>query len=247
MQYCLLCDEPKPLTEFAGGHKRCRPCRLTLFYEGRALIEEKRTRDDQWLDDYGHNWRAMIPNTPGDWPSDERWLPVHGYPGQYEISDHGRVRTLWQCKMGNYYRLPVPRLLKPHTMKSGYISLALTDWCVAAHDRHYVHALVAAHFIGPRPSRSHVCRHLDGRPFNNHYKNLEWGTALENWEDAVRLGHSRKGERNPSACLTDGMVIAIREERRATGASWETIAEKFGIPRRLANQVGTYRAWPHLP
>lgn len=50
--------------------------------------------------------------------------------------------------------------------------------------------MVAEMFI-PNPNNLPVVRHLDGNPTNNVVWNLAWGTAKDNYEDAVRHGTFR--------------------------------------------------------
>ena len=47
---------------------------------------------------------------------------------------------------------------------------------------HYIHALVAAAFIGPRPE-GHDIIHLDGDPTNLHVDNLAYVTRSERMRD----------------------------------------------------------------
>lgn len=57
----------------------------------------------------------------------ENWRPVPGHEGAYEVSDHGRVRSLDR------------------------------EVCLGRGNSQCVHALVAAAFLGPRPDGADVC------------------------------------------------------------------------------------------
>lgn len=105
----------------------------------------------------------------------ERWLPVPGYEGLYEVSDLGAVRG--------------PRTgdgrLKPRPHKDGYAKVNL---CRGGRQKTFlVHRLVLDAFVGPREP-GQECRHLDGDPSNNRLTNLAWGTQSENELDKVRHG-----------------------------------------------------------
>jgi hypothetical protein len=116
----------------------------------------------------------------------ERWLPVVGYEGYYEVSDLGRVRgvdrCIWRNERSTFIRgqiltqflnekrrpwVTLYRNDKPKTMK--------------------VHRVVAAAFLGPRPDGLVTC-HADDDPTNNRLSNLRYDTLSANQYDAVRNG-----------------------------------------------------------
>lgn len=106
----------------------------------------------------------------------ENWLPISGYVGYYEISDHGRVKSL--------HREPY-RILKPFPNGSGHL---LVDLRVAGTRRTVqVHLLAMHAFVGP-PPEGMECRHLNGDPQDNRLENLQYGTRSENIHDSVRHG-----------------------------------------------------------
>lgn len=110
--------------------------------------------------------------------AEERWQPIAGYEGMYEVSDAGRVRSLdrWGARA---------RMLTQSAVTGGYLAVKLTN-----RDRGLtkpIHVLVAVTFIGPRPPGHHV-RHLDGDQTNNRLANLAYGTPSENVQDSIRHG-----------------------------------------------------------
>jgi hypothetical protein len=120
---------------------------------------------------------------------DERWLPVPGYEGSYEVSDFGNVRSVPRvrnCRNGT--RLAPGCDLKPFPDQSGYpwVRLSLPDKSVARR----VHTLVLAAFVGPRPAGM-VIRHLNGIESDNRLENLRYGTHSENSKDIVLHGRNR--------------------------------------------------------
>lgn len=120
----------------------------------------------------------------------EQWRPIAGYEDRYEVSNHGRVRSLdWWI-----YRDDTPnpirhhgRMLKPGVNSHGYHLVTLSRG--GKRDQRRVHRLVAEAFIGPPPPGL-VVRHLDDMPSNNRVGNLAYGTVHENSIDAVENGRN---------------------------------------------------------
>lgn len=110
----------------------------------------------------------------------ERWLPVVGWEGLYEVSDQGRVRSLDRWVLNKTRR---GRVLTPHLHPYGYVDLCRD----ATRMKTTVHSLVASAFLGPRPAGMEA-RHLDGNHLNNRVENLKWGTHSENMLDTVAHG-----------------------------------------------------------
>lgn len=108
----------------------------------------------------------------------EVWRDVSGYEGIYQVSNLGQVYS-------------VPRrgsrggLMKTPPNRHGYPEVNLTRR--GAQRVHMVHVLVAAAFIGPRPSEL-IIRHLNGNPANNNVANLAYGSMTENQIDSVEHG-----------------------------------------------------------
>ena len=124
-------------------------------------------------------------------PGGERWLPVVGYEGMYEVSDQGRVRSLDRVDSRGWKRKGQVLKLHPGD-KWGHLSACLSSASTVR--RYYVHRLQAMAFIGPPPFEGAVVRHLDDDKTNNTLENLAWGTHAENSADMVRNGNSRRLE-----------------------------------------------------
>ena len=117
----------------------------------------------------------------------EQWKPVHGYEGIYEVSSHGRVRSVDRTVTHSDGRV---RRLKSKVRSAplnqhGYqvVNLCINGKC----QTRYVHSLVAESFIGARPEGMEVC-HSDGNKTNNHVANLRYDTSSDNELDKVRHG-----------------------------------------------------------
>lgn len=112
----------------------------------------------------------------------ERWLPVRGYEGRYEVSDQGRVKSLKRFRRGRAdSEVLVPEKIMKLTPKkrsaSGrtlpYIEIRFRDGSVRTNPckSFLVHRLVAQAFIGDLYLGAQV-DHIDGDHQNNHYSNL---------------------------------------------------------------------------
>lgn len=122
----------------------------------------------------------------------ERWLPVAEFPG-YEVSDHGRVRSIDRIsvhKNGRTFNLR-GRVLKQGTLPPwGYKTVHMGG---GSHTGRYIHRLVLEAFVGPCPDGMEGC-HKNCNTADNRLSNLRWDTKSGNAADTIRLGrkHSQK-------------------------------------------------------
>lgn len=127
--------------------------------------------------------------------SNEQWRAVPGWEGYYEVSDHGRVRSLWRTVMrsnGRKQSVKGRLLSLVNNSVHGYPQVTLSGGGVTA--KKNVHELVTSAFIGPRPARMEVC-HDNGNPEDNRVENLRYGTRSENSHDRVRHGRHYQAEK----------------------------------------------------
>lgn len=117
----------------------------------------------------------------------ERWVPIFGYEGFYEVSDHGRVRSLPRFRRGRSGCLvPVPgKIMKLRTRKVKHRQCPYVDVLLRRGEsrdvcgQHFlVHRLVAQAFVGELFEGAEV-DHKDGAHGNNHWKNLRILTQRE--------------------------------------------------------------------
>jgi hypothetical protein len=121
----------------------------------------------------------------------EQWRPVPGYEGRYEVSDHGRVRSL-DAYCGNRFgtrTLRKGRMLKLAVVQpQGYHSVQLADGHGSL-KAVKVHRLVLLAFRGKPPPGKPNGLHKDDDPANNHLENLRWGSYGDNTDDQVTNGN----------------------------------------------------------
>lgn len=175
--------------------------------------------------------------------SSERWLPVVGYEGFYEVSDHGRVRTVPRrvpCGENRTRSVP-PRVLTPGFDGAYYHFTPVREGKQATKKLH--HAVLEA-FVGLRPQGTET-RHLDGDPGNNALSNLCWGTKVENAADRISHGTQVRGEEHHNARATAATVRKIRKLYRQS-FSQEEIAARVGLGQSAVSSILTGATWRHV-
>ena len=112
----------------------------------------------------------------------EIWKDVPGYVGLYQISNYGRVKSVFRNEIcGNMNRKRNEKILKPSLRKRYYfVSLSKNGIKYNA----VIHRLVAAAFI-PNPENKPCIDHIDGDRANNHADNLRWVTVKENQNNPI--------------------------------------------------------------
>jgi hypothetical protein len=178
---------------------------------------------------------------------DEKWLPVPGFEGLYEVSDHGRVQKIapW-CDGVNHYAY---RLLPVDRSREGHLRVNLHRDGGGRPMRKQIHRLVMHAFVR-RPKPSEVVNHKDGVPTNNRLPNLEYCTVAQNTWHAFHVlkrgkGHG-KGSKHPFAKLNDALVLGMLE-RLQRGEGLATIAKDFDVCVSTVTQIARNQTWPHLP
>ena len=182
----------------------------------------------------------------------EKWMPVVGYEGLYEVSSWGRVKRLARTvtrSSGTHPRSFQEQILRPVTTADGYLRVGLR--LNGAKRRIWsVHALVAAAFLGPRPDGLIVLHGSKG-PLDNRPENLSYGThKANNGPDKLRDGTILRGDRNHKTKLTAEQVV---EARRLVAAgprgTQNQLAREWGVTKKaLSNAVrGISWAWVTTP
>ena len=166
----------------------------------------------------------------------ERWLPVVGYEGWYEVSNLGQVKRV--CAGPGTH---AGRILKGYVPKAGYRVVSLGKNCPSK--GFYVHHLVAAAFIGPRPDGKNI-NHDDTIKGNNSSDNLEYTTYHDNVLHATKLGLMPHGTQKWSAKLNDDSVKKIK---KLLGTCYHReIAAMFGVQRKAISDIATGKTWKHV-
>lgn len=169
--------------------------------------------------------------------SGERWLPVVGYEGAYEVSDLGRVRSLTRAiSRGGRTSIIQGRVKTPKITKKGYAHVHLfrndVRKCVT------VHRIVAEAFI-PNAEQKPEINHQDNDRRNNAATNLKWCTRLENQAHAASQVRLR-------GTLSAEQIDAIRAEYPAlTPAGKRRLAASCKISVGHIHKIGRGAAHRH--
>lgn len=113
----------------------------------------------------------------------EAWVAIYGYEGIAEVSSLGNVRTLDRVLRSGQRRYGREMAKVPD--KDGYLKVGLNKNHKQV--RFMVHRLVASAFL-PEDAGKRFVNHKNGIKHDNRLENLEWCTAKENSQHAVKTG-----------------------------------------------------------
>lgn len=143
----------------------------------------------------------------------ERWKPVLGWEGYYEVSNISRVRSVDRYVRGKKAGVLALRtsriIMDQRPSNTGYLRVHLRDRAGGRNKNVLIHTLVLEVFCGPRPDENQ-CNHKDGNKANNHIDNLEWVTMSQNMRHSVDVLGQRRGERYVNSKLTEAQAIEIK-------------------------------------
>ena len=165
-----------------------------------------------------------------------RGKEIIGYPG-YTVYENGDIVSA-RRKITRSNGIPMTingGRIKPGVAKNGYHIVVL-----GRGNTKYVHHLVAAAFIGPRPNGMTVS-HINGNKTDNSSENLIYEPIGDN---VRRNSHkeSPRGERNGHSKLTRKDVLNIRSARifRGCFARWAKI---YGVNESTIRDAFYGRTW----
>ena len=183
----------------------------------------------------------------------ELWKPIADLENFYEVSDHGRVRSLPRVVVRSN---GVPQTVKGRIMaqrdNSGGFGHKLVSLNSKTRRLHrLVHRLVAETFC-EKPIGYDVVNHLDNNPANNHWKNLEWTTVSGNNQHMFSQGRGKVptgqiGSKSPSSKHTEDQAIAVIHELKNTNKTHKQIAQDLGVTKSFVSEISTGRRWSHVP
>lgn len=166
----------------------------------------------------------------------EIWKDIKGYEGLYQVSNLGRIKSLYGWNAGSKKYCSRTLMMKPKVSCVGYYNITLHK--NKKQKTYNVHRLVAETFI-INPDKKETVNHKDGNKLNNCVENLEWATRSENQIHAYNTGLqtpnknmlNKKGELNPlskKVLQYDLKGKFIKEYHSVTEALQETKINHIG-------------------
>lgn len=192
----------------------------------------------------------------------EKWLPVVGYEGLYDISTFGRIRSYqFSGKMPKSGMRKIPKVLNAKVESNGYRRASLYKNKKVSYVQ--LSRLVATAFLENKNNYP-VVNHLDGCKSNDVVTNLEWCTASENVLHAFRTGLRKSPDSAERKKRSDGLkkawkswengvykgssklskeqVLSIRNDKRKQ----VDIAKAFSISQGAVSRIKTRSVWNGL-
>tara|TARA_R110001632_G_scaffold134055_3_gene249216 strand:- start:531 stop:1097 length:567 start_codon:yes stop_codon:yes gene_type:complete len=115
--------------------------------------------------------------------SEENMKLIKGFNNQYSVTTDGKV---WSKRMGGFLKIITDK--KGYSVVSLYKDRKKKVYKNSSNKKICkIHRLVAMCNI-PNPLNKPQVNHIDGDKSNNNVNNLEWNTAKENMQHAIKLG-----------------------------------------------------------
>ncbi len=160
----------------------------------------------------------------------ERWAKIEGF--DYEVSDHGRLRSLTPGKgrLGMLKSWPSPLgYMIAKFRKGGEYHFRIT------------HRLVAIAFVPMRQGANEV-NHKNGIKDDNRAVNLEWMTRSENMRHASDVLHVCRGENAAWSKFSNEQATEFRDAF-LNGETIRGLARKHGVSRTTMQAIVRRRTY----
>lgn len=125
----------------------------------------------------------------------------------------------------------------PFALAKGYGQL----WCDGV--KTSAHRWICEQVNGPQPQGQYAAAHECGNSWCVNPRHLKWKTYSENEADKYAHGTRAFGENSPNAILTEDDVRKIRKSH----GTHQSIADRFGVSRRLIGSIKDRTLWKQLP
>lgn len=175
----------------------------------------------------------------------ESWKDIYGYEGSYQVSNTGKVKSLFRRvpSFPGTNKIPSTRIVHEKVLKQSPISSKGKYFTVKLSGKKYlVHRLIAEAFI-PNPENKPYINHKDSNRHNNSIDNLEWVTHYENIQHAWNNGAydrriTRKaGFKSERRLLDDTQVRVIKNILNNKECSCIELSEYFKVKRHVIYNI----------
>lgn len=174
----------------------------------------------------------------------EIWKDINGYEGYYKISNLGRVKSVTRFVSSSRTNHKTQRAKEIVGWDNGHGYLVVSLSKEGRRKNHYIHRLVAEHFVD-NPNNYKVINHKDYDRTNNRCDNLEWCTQLQNIRHSVpNMCHS-KNSKPPKK--TGERYIQYREHaykivfKHKYYGRYETLEDAIRERDKLNEQIGYFQ------
>lgn len=165
----------------------------------------------------------------------EKWMPIEGYKGIYEVSNFGNVRSFSRKSYNG-------KLLAQREHKNGYLVVFLSK--NGKRKAILVHRLVASAFVPNKDNLPQV-NHKDENKRNNNAENLEWCSCAYNL--SYGTAPKRRAVSRGKPCIgkwadgTERKFFSVGQAERETGINHSQITRACnGLLRKTHGIIWRY-------
>lgn len=179
-----------------------------------------------------------MPNKNAD-PS-QRWVPIPGYKGHYEVSSQGEVRSREReiATENGQLRTYCGKLLKPWLAHGGRYKVYL--YKDGQREGFFVDELVLTAFRGVPQSAGVEPIHLNHNSQDNRLSNLRWA------DSRARLMHRIDAPLELPQHLKSSQVIEIRQRYATDDCTMQDLSLQYGVSVAQISRIVRGKAWPEL-
>lgn len=224
---CKKCQLQKEAEQFyqptAKNKSRLTTCKV-------CLAIEKRIRNER-------NNQNPFKNLDG-----EVWVGILEAPDKYEISNKGRLRSLYREMDGEkIWTYLTPKILMCGLNNYGYKMAILR--INGDNVGRLLHRMLAQAFL-PNPQKLPFINHKDCNKVNNQLANLEWCTQKENVRHAFKMGvvNTTRGEKCGRSRLKEKYIEGIFTSKESS----VSLAKKFNVHPASICAIKNRKSWRHV-
>lgn len=189
---------------------------------------------DAHMEEIKHTRKELFAEIEG-----EVWKPAYGLEAFYEVSNIGRIRSLYRDKWHN--------ILTPYKNSKGYYEVHLTG-AEGRSKRYLLHRIIAYTFLGYK-EEGFIVNHINSIRNDNRIENLEWVNYSQNVKHSFKSGRRKnnnghflppgKGQRR----LTIDIVKSIKKDLLIEPVHLGNIAKKHGVKPKTVSNIYYGNTW----